>query len=100
MKIIKRGLIEAVQWDGSVEQADRIELWTKGRTTCFGSFKRDPNRVLHPGDYIVSIQIDENETEDSFVSEGDWIVKQGSQLFKKTDKDFQNEHGQIREESV
>ena len=93
MKVFNGKGFEAVQWDGSVENADEIEIWSEGRTLCFGRFVRDVKRLNHPGDYVVSISIDDQD--ENLVGESDWIVKRGTSLTRMTDGEFQNEHGQV-----
>jgi hypothetical protein len=64
-------VIEAMQWDGSIANADEIEMWSGGKTTCrgFGMDRAPSTKPVQIGIYI--------ETREGYIraDAGDWIIK-------------------------
>jgi len=63
-------VIEAIQWDGSIHSADKIEAWSAGKTRCQGRCDGGVNiSTLKVGIYIATL---EGEMR---ADPGDWIIK-------------------------
>jgi hypothetical protein len=60
-------IIEAMQWDGSIETADKIEVWSGGKTACRGTGWNDQDTIL-------AIFVDTLEGQMK-AFDGDWIIK-------------------------
>lgn len=59
--------IEAVQWDGSIESADAIEIWSGGMTVCCG---------YDSGNQCISLGIFIKPNEGEMRADpNDWIIK-------------------------